>query len=558
MKNTLFFVLGFFLLVKVNAQRVLTINDLSFNDAKEKLAFQCLKKNAQNADSLLWVHCISYQSEPAFANITNFFSPIILKANKEELAQKNIKAQEKWLQKHIIDVAFKTYNDIATLNDFTQKKFNKSTASILLTYFFEKANLPYVLSAEANQLDVYIGNYDNKQKIDIQSTKFDVSSFVDALKELTIIDEESLMKKSNEELYADFKGREAHQISFNEATADVYLKKSIQYIQNQTLNEALIALNKSIFLQKEVWKDELKAIILIKLSSQVKANDFRSFQPYFELVHYPKFAEKSLEVLFEEFNNETQKNLITDVDIDKQYQMRNFFLKEFEHNEEITKQIKITHHSFCIDSYLYQGKKEQSLKHADTTFMLAPRNVKLQSAFADLIIKNMLLGLTQQNDLIKYGKTSEELLLRYPFLRENPKVNLMVKVGEGVSISNCLLLSNNEACVKEFFTFKEANYEKMKEVDSKACEEVFSNLYSSLCAYYYQISEFDKGNKALEEGIKLCPNNEELKRKYDSYKEEFESVKDIKVEYAKPTDKDFYLHLPPPPPPPLKTKKKKN
>lgn len=557
MKNILFLILCSAFFIKVNAQRVLTINDLSFDDEVEKRAFFCLKNNNQNADSILWAHCISYQNEAAFTKIVGFFAPIIQKATKDELSQKNIKAQEKWLQKNILEVAFKSYSDIATLSDFTQKKFNKSTATILLTYFFEKANLPYILTTEANQLDIYIGNFDTKQSIDLQSTRYNINNYIEALKTLDLVGEEKLMTQSNEDLYKQLKGREAHQISFKEAIADVYLKKTLQNIQSQSFEEALIAVNKSIFLQKEVWKDDLKAFILLKLTKQAKADDFKTFQPFFELVYYPNYAERSLEILFEEYNNQTQKNLITDVDIEKQYQMLNYFLKEFEQNEEVSKQIKIAHHSYCIDSYLYQGKKEQALKHADTTFTLAPRNVKLQSAFADMLIKEMLLNLMQQNDLIKHGKSSEELLLRFPFLKENSKVNLMIKIGEGMKISNCLF-DNNEACVKEFFAYKEANFEKMKEADEKACEEIFVKLYSSLCAYYYQNSLFEKGNKALEEGIKLFPNNEELKSKYESYKKEFESGNDIKVEYANPYDKNFYLHLPPPPPPPSKTKKKKN
>lgn len=556
MKNILFLVLCSAFFVKANAQKVLTINDLSFNDGVEKRAFFCLKKNNQNADSILWVHCISYQNEAAFAKIVDYFEPIIQKATKDELSQKNIKAQEKWLHKNILEIAFKSYSDIATLSDFSQNKFNKSTATILLTYFFEKANLPYVLTTEANQLDIYIGNFDNKQNIGLQSTKYNVNNYVEALKMLDLVGEENLMTQSNDDLYKQLKGREAHQISFKEAIADVYLKKTLQNIQSQSFEEALIALNKSIFLQKEVWKDDLKGFILIKLSERVKANDFKSFQPLFELAYYAKYAENSKGALFEEFNDQTVKNLVTDINIEKQYQMLNYFLKEFEHDEEIVKQIKITHYSYCVDSYLYQGKKEQALKFADTVFTLAPRNVKLQSDFADVILRDLTVSSNLYIDPVNFLKNIDELKLRFSFLKENVKFNLLLQIGEAIKIAKCLENDKNAECVKEFYTFKENNYEKMKETNPKACEEVFTKLYSSLCAYYFQISEFKKGNEVLEEGLKLFPNDEELKGKHNSYKEEFESGKDIKVEYAKPNGKYYGLYPPLPPPPLSKTKKK--
>jgi hypothetical protein len=551
MKNTILFCFFSFISSALTAQRVLLINDLSFKNEKEKQAHVILKKSNKNPDSTLWAHCVAYQNETAYSDLTTLLRPILEKGQKDDVAQKNIKSQEKWIQNNVIEALFKIYIDEAKLNDLTNKRYNSSTAAIMLAYVFEKLNVGYVLTSEANQLAIFLGTNVNKQTLNIKNTSTNIDQYIDALKDLEIIEEGLLMTQSRAEIYANFKGNIAHQVTFEDATADIYLKVALQHIREKTFADALNAIEKSVFLQKEPWKEHIRGTILLKLTNQIKPNDFKTYQPFFELVYFPELEEKSLEFLMEQFNEQTEKNLVKNINLEKQQKMLRHYLERLGSYEEYCDQLKITHHTFSLDSYIFQGKKEAALKHADTVFMIAPRNIQLHSSFAGVLLKHFYSDLLLRGDFVKIETLTQQFYERFPFVKDNEKIKLVANAGKGYRIAYCLEDEHNAACVNDFYTLKDKSYEEMKVADAYLTETVFARMYSALCAYYFQKSNFKKGNEILEEGIKLCPNDSDLRRKYDTHKEYFKSESAIKVEYAEP--KDFVL--PPMPPPPVKKKK---
>jgi hypothetical protein len=359
------------------------------------------------------------------------------------------------------------------------------------------------------------------------NTKYQ-ENYVAMLMNCQVIDEEKYGKENIENLYLEHEGSKIKTVSFSETIADFYVKKTLQNLENKEVKNSIYALEIANFFQKEAWKNDLRGILLTFLIADAKDSDLNSYLPLFELTYYPNFSEKIYTHLGEVFYRLTRKNLITDLDFDQQLKLLNFFRSHIDNQPEIEKQFLIIHYANTVDSYLFQEKKEKAFLYADTLFTIAPRNIQIQSAFTELVLQKVLGPLLVQQYYSKIELYTNQLVKRFPFIKENPQVQFVFQYAQALRISNCLEKDKNEACVSEFWQFKEENFESMRENNLVGTNSAFASLYSSLCAYYFQQSQFTKGNEILKEGIKLFPDDANLQRKYEAHKEYFE-LKDVKL-----------------------------
>jgi hypothetical protein len=527
-----------FLAKAIIAQRVITFDDLVSDNAKEKKALISLKNNRSNPDTVLLTHCIVAGEATDYSTLLGIFDPIIKKGEKDKVKEKSSEAQQKWIQKNIVSSLFTKFNEAATLKSLVQNNFNWSTAAISLAYLCERMGLSYTLQAKPNHLECFLGNTDEKVSINLHTnnTKYQ-ANYVTMLLSCQVIDEEKYSKETLGNLYLEYEGSKTKTVSFSETVADFYFKKTLQSLENKEVKEAVHALEIANFFQKEAWKNDLRGILLTFLIADGKDSDLNSYLPLFELTYYPKFSEKIYTHLGEIFYRLTRKNLITDLDFDKQLKLLSFFRSHLGNQPEIEKDFLVIHYANTVDSYLFQEKKEKAFLYADTLFTLAPRNIQMQSAFTELVLQKVLGPLLVQQHYSKIELYANQLVTRFPFIKENPQVQFVFQYAQALRISNCLEKDKNEACVSEFWQFKAKNFESMRENNVVGTNSAFATLYSSLCAYYFQQSQFTKGNDVLKEGIKLFPDDANLQRKYEAHEEYFD-LQDVVV-----------------PPPPVKKKK---
>ncbi|HRG87483.1 MAG TPA: hypothetical protein PLW44_00575 [Chitinophagales bacterium] len=509
----------------------------------EREQFRKLDKEG-TFNPLNFLYCLDSSVTPAKAaeierKLTRLFDEKIGPAASNKNTDKALKAMFKQihdnlLTKYVLESRFEMLLD--------KGEYNCVTASALYALAFEKYGIPYQLRSTTDH--VYVIANPGPTQMMIETTDpiggaFTYSeaykkTYVDMLKKQKLISKIEYDDNSTETLFQKYYYK-SDTINMRQLISYHYSNDGVWLMKDEKFNAAVNQLMKAYYLNKN---SQIAHLLIVSISGAISKNfditDSLDLYRYFDFLTLR--GEDRFDDLFNDYVRASEDILMHKDDPVLFDQITNRILSRLTDSTYIS---KFNEHYYFAKAVAFATKSEfiPAFENISKAYCINAKNVRVKSIY-DELSKHLLAYIIEELD--------EEQDL-------DSVINKVTRAGSACNNGISEKWKFNGLLIKTAIAFDENNVTKgnqlLNEAEKLATENKLTGLdgrfvamaYSGAHRYYYKKYEITKAKDYLLRGLKLDPDNEDLKGdlKY------LESV----GSYTKPSYSS--VSNPPPPPPPF-------
>lgn len=509
--KTLLLSLLSFVLFSVSAQdSLVTIKEIAYSSNYERKAFDeyFIKKTNQVLPLFLSVN--SAMDDANAKNINDQINSIVLSIQSAGVDGKKPDKKIKTVYDKVHNPLLKKYELENRFHEiFSSGNYNCVTATALYAMVFDQLSIPYEIKEEPTH--VYLLGFPNKENIIVETTaplfgyitftEDFKDRFVTNLKKQKVIGSEEAEKKSTEELFNKYYFKN-EKIAVRELIGLHYindalfmrdkgkwkegyyqLEKAYLFYPSQRCKYLLMAFNNEV-VAKEKLPPQEKAVFVGKLS---RFND-QGITP--EMIK-GEFINMTQEILFRE-NNKTAYQ-----------ECYNVLISKIQDND-LKREIDFIYNYENGRAFYNLGNYQKSKPFIGKAMALQPNNIDLGGMFIGLIVQSMRSNTNEKEVLDSLNNYKS----KYPSLTQFNNFNSL--------LANALLANYGLAYDKNDLATAKSHKESFEKLmrentDLVMVPGIVGKAYSSICSYYFKKGQKAKAREVLEEGLKLSPDNYQLR-----------------------------------------------
>jgi tetratricopeptide (TPR) repeat protein len=507
--SSLLFILASF--VTKAQDSLVYLSDLTFSSPFEKSAFTGFSKNNYPDQFHLFIANGSLLTESQILAAHDRFYDYLKLIDSEKLALKKADKKVKTIVSGIQNRYLMKYVSGSRFEDiFYNGNFSELAGTALYCLAFEYFKIPYEIKEEAN--NVYVIAYPQSEKIQIESTiasivftTFDEAfqrQFVETLRKQRIISEQEVARNSTKELFNTYYFNTKSSVTISGLAGLHYLNDGITLLQQENFESAFHQFEKAYFLNqspkaaymlmhtggdaflRHTNRDLKQAALLGKTSR------YRSAGITDEMIS-GEFYKVIQDLLF----NKNEKELLANY-----YQELLLKINNFNTKREIS-----FFYNFENGRYLYnQARYRDALPFFEETLKQKPTNLDA----ATIMINTLIQMGNNQAQSEDYSKKLIDYSSSFPALSNNNLFNGLV--ASSLLMQQAIKFEEGKPLEGESYRKR---FEELyaKNSDLSLDSFLLGKAYSAAATFYFKKGQTKKAQEYLSYGLKLSPDNYELK-----------------------------------------------
>lgn len=435
---------------------------------------------------------------------------------EKSLASKSITKQAKEIYKAVHQEKFRKYENIAYFPEiFRNGNYNCVTASALYSLVLEQLKIPYEIKEKPTHVYLIVApKTDNilfettspESGIYNYNDKF-ISSYIEHLKNNKIISQTEINTHSANELFNKYYFGENQTITLKQLCGLQYYNLGVANLDSKEYFKAIKALEKAELL----YPSERNKFLLTGLTPELLEQNipYQTKGKYLgKMTIYTKDPTtlKYIEDKFKEVSNEliinrpniANYNIFCD----------NFFC--YVKDSSLHNQLAFIQHYLLADFYQSKSNDNKCLSELTLAYRFNTENIYLRNSIKEALRKRWF---SQNKDEIE-ADTIEHYMNTFDFLKNELMFQgaycytFFKKMKKAYEADDVI---NGEKYLHEFLK----SIDKFQFQKPEVKDDMIGNAYGEISAYYFRKNQYAKSKEWINEGLKLVPNNDELKRKLE-------------------------------------------
>jgi hypothetical protein len=517
-KKTLFLSITLCFCLMAISQKPITYEQLKFKDDFEKNIFKTYQQQSETDASLKLLAAASPgDSEKNWAKSQEFLKNLVSELDKEEIADKKLKKSTKiifeTLHKHLTK-----YSEITDFSEiYTTGHYNCLSATAAYSFVFDHFKVPYSILEYPSHVNLLVSP--GLENIVIETTApvdgvypLDLKKTVEYLRKNKLISEEEYKSQTPDEIYETYYGKSEKRISLLKIAALQYSNVSVKFTLDKKYEEALVALEKSLFLYPDTARLEIRKHLRLTKLENLGYEEPKDYKIVFELMEYPDIKEKFLKVLPEDYEKFATKYLYHEFNKEKYAEAYQLFAQNLKDEPKQFAEIRYIHFYYLGTNLALKDKLTQSLVFFDSAYQIRPKDVKLQAVISDVIGLKLKRDIDKTAEEDEYGfyYEYEKAFVKYPFLIEMDKHNTAIWNFRKLKVESIIEESDSESEIKSAVEEYEQKLESLRETDVEKYDELIGLVYHSLFGSFIRNKDFEKARAIAKKGLEKSPNNQHL------------------------------------------------
>jgi hypothetical protein len=501
------------------SQKPITFEQLKFKDDFEKNIFKTYQQQPETDAALKLLAAASPgDSEKNWAKSQEFLKNLVLELDKEEIADKKLKKSTKiifeTLHKHLTKYAETT--DFSEI--YTTGIYNCLSATAAYSFIFDHYKVPYSILEYPNHVNILVSP--GEENIVIETTApvdgvypLDVKKTVEYLRKNKLISEEEYKSKTPDFLYETYYGSEKKRINLLKIAALQYSNISYKLLQAEKNEEALIAIEKSLFIYADSTRSEVRKFLRLKKLEKTNYEDPKEYKIVFDLMEYPDVHEKFLKLLPDDFEKFAGKFLHHEYNKEKYLEAYQLFAQNLKNEPKQFSEIRYIHFYYLGTSLAMKDKLAQSMVYLDSAYQIRPQDVKLQAIISDVVgvkVKREIDNSTDEENEYVWFYEYEKTIEKYPFLMEMDKHFEAIWSLRTLKVESAIDDSKTETEITNAVDEYEQKLEILRETNIELYEKYIGSIYHTLFGAYIRKQQFEKARATAKKGLTKAPNNLQL------------------------------------------------
>jgi tetratricopeptide (TPR) repeat protein len=392
---------------------------------------------------------------------------------------------------------------------FSSGNYNCVTATALYALVFDQLGIPYEIKEEPTH--VYLLGFPNKENIIVETTAplFGYVTFsedfkmrfISNLKKQKVIGNEEAEKKSTEELFNKYYFKN-EKISERELIGLHYMNDALFKKDHGNWREGYYQLEKAYLF----YPSQRCKYLLMAFGTEVVSKEKLSPQEKAVFVgKLSRFNEQGItaDMIKGEFINLTQDLLFRDNN-KTAYQDCYKILTSKIQDKDLKREIDYVYNYENGRAYYNLGNYQKAKPFFEKALTIQPNNIDLGGIFISLIGQSIRSNSDEKEVLDSLNNYKS----KYPSLTQFNNFNSLLAnatiANYGVAYDKNDLVTAKKH--KESFDIMMKN-----NTDLTLVPGVIGKAYSSVCSYYFKKGLKAKAREVLEEGLKLSPDNYQLR-----------------------------------------------
>ncbi len=519
------------------------LNLIKYSSAFEKSQFIGL--SSKNIfDPLSFLLCLDSTANESKAGnlrikLNRFFDDKLATIQKSKSGDKLIKAvfkeiHDNMLTKYVTDAHFEKILD--------NGEYNCVTASALYALSFQKLGIPYQLRSTTDHVYIIANPGPNQLLIETTDPVGGAFAYSEQFKKgyLEMLLKQKIISKkeyNESDLEALFQKHfySADTIDIRQLIGYHYYNSGVELMHSEDYDKASSQLMKAYYLNTKKQVGHMLSLTLaVQLNKKFDITDSANINLFF--LFSQLFGETDYDFLYNKYVLNSEDLIMRHDDLDK---FKKISLYIFEWMSDSVQLNKFREHYYYACAYGYVSKKDfaSAYQNIRNAYCINDKNIRIKNMY-DQLSENLLYFLAEESEEGSLDSAIVKLVNTDAICGKGNSSKLkfeLLMVRAGVYFNDNDINSGDQALAE---AEKFATENKLSDFEDRYIEMG----YGSANNYYYRKYEIAKAKEYLNRGLKLDPDNIQLKNNLDM----LNKMGDLKRQTG-----SFY---PSPPPPPGRTK----
>lgn len=510
MKGPITFLLVLIVFCSFAQDSLFRFSEIAYNSDFEKSTFhKYFKEKSEQSLSLLLATSASMNEQKA-ASVAQQINTIVASLRSEGLEKKKADKKIKIIYDKVHSQVLKKYeleNRFAEI--FQTGNYNCVTATALYALVFNQLGIPYQVKEEPTH--VYLISYPEKENILVETTTpmFGYVTFseefkaryVSNLKNQKIVGAEEASAGNIDQLFNKYYFKN-EKISLTELIGIHYMNDALFLKDHGQWKEGYKQLEKAYLFYPSTRCKYLLTIFGIQIVAKEKLSPK---EKSFFVTKLSKFGDEgvSADMIKGEFVNLTQELLFRDNNKALYRECYDIYRQEIT-NKELLNDINFIYLYENGRAYYNTGNLSKAKSFFANALVLQPNNLDLGGAFVSTIAQS-LRTIDNENAALD---TLDFYKAKYPTLTQFANFNAMVANANLIKYGSAFEKGKPEMAKK----YKDMFDAIIKEYPSiEVNDMIVGRAYSLASTYYFRLGQKAKAREAILEGLKLSPENYQLR-----------------------------------------------
>src|SRR6478736_3071625 len=512
-----------FLSLTINIGRVaaqdslVTIKEITFNSDYEKNAFKQYFENKKFEPLPLFLSANSGMTDETARKISNKINSIVGDIQSSGMEKKKPDKKIKTVYEKVHNPLLKKYEMENRFHEiFSSGNYNCVTATALYALVFEDLEIPYEIKEEPTH--VYLLGYPNKENIIVETTTplFGYINFnpefktryVSNLKKQKIIGSEDADNKTEDELFNKYYFKN-EKISLKELVGIHYMNDALFHRDHGKWKEGYNQLEKAYMFYPS---QRCRYLLMIFGTEIVSKEKLAPKEKSLLVSKLSRFNGEGItsEMIKGEFINLTQDLLFRDNNKGLYQECYKIMISEMR-DKELIDEITFIYNYENGRAYYNLGNYQKAKPYFEKALTLQPNNLDLGGIFIS-VIGQSLRSIEVENGILD---TLNRYKGKYPLLTQFNNFNSFLANATIIRYGDAFERSRPEAAAQ----YKQSLDELTKNNPNLILDQrIIGNAYSAACTYYFRKGQKAKAREVLTEGLKLSPDNYQLRTRLQMIK----------------------------------------
>ncbi|MGC4020738.1 MAG: tetratricopeptide repeat protein [Cyclobacteriaceae bacterium] len=487
-----------------------SFNQLKYRSDFEKKAFHdYFKLNDRKALPLL-LAATSSMTQQKYKDVDSRINSIVESLRREELDKKKPDKKIKIVYEEVHKGLLKKYElENRFYEIFQTGNYNCVTATAAYAIVFDQLGIPYQIKEEPTH--VYLISYPEKENILVETTtplfgyvtfsdEFK-SKYVSNLKKQKVIGQDELESSSSDQLFNKYYFKK-EKITLTELIGIHYMNDALFLKDHDQWREGYNQLEKAYLFYPSSRCKYLLMLFGSQIVSKEKLSPIEKSEYTAKASHF-KEEGITTEMIQGEFINLTHDLLFRENNKTLYQECYNIYCKGIT-DKDLLKEINFIYKYESGRAYYNVGDYVKAKPFFSEALELQPNNIDLGGVFVNLIA----FSLRKVTDEASVLDTLNKYKTKYPSLSQFVNFNAMLANANLIRFGSSYENGKPELAKN----FKDAFDSILKQFPNSTIDDnIVAKAFGSVSTYYFRRGQKAKAREALQEGLKLSPDNYQLR-----------------------------------------------